>query len=94
MTYAIKVIDADGSFSFVKEFDPDVRGEAPYPTGELVTTNEKAEALQFLSFRDAYEFILQQSTVTPLRPDGKPNRPLTKFNLEIGRVRFGADNTV
>lgn len=51
--------------------------------GSMVTTLVRSEALTFPSQREAFEFWRQRSTRRPLRPDGRPNRPLTAFTIEI-----------
>lgn len=91
--YGIKLLALGSSGPLFEEplwvvsFDPDVHGEGyPYPTGNLVTTIDPADALPFDTFSSAFEFARQQSTVFPTRPDGEPNRPLTAFTVEIGRL--------
>lgn len=64
---------------FVKDYDPNGEGG----TGSLVTTPEKAEALKFPDATEAMQTWKLQSDLVPLRPDGKPNRPLTAFTVEI-----------
>ena len=44
------------------------------------------EALRFEDHRAAFEYWRRQSTVRPLRADGRPNRPLTAFTVEIQTV--------
>ena len=65
---------------YLKTFVPDVD---EWGRGDLTTTPERREAMQFSCFQAAFEFWRQTSTVRPLRPDGKPNRPLTAYNVEI-----------
>lgn len=55
---------------------PDGRGETKFATS-------REKALQFNSIGEAFEFWRQISKGVPLRPDGKPNRPLTVFTVEI-----------
>lgn len=76
---------------WVQEYDPDVRAiepndRWPYPTGMLVSTDDPADARRFDTFAEAVECWRQQSTVSPFRPDGLPNRPLTAFTVEISRL--------
>lgn len=40
-------------------------------------------AKQFTSMLEATEFWKRQSTVQPLRHDGRPNRPLTAHTVEM-----------
>lgn len=49
-------------------------------------THDLAEAMRFPSFEAAMECWRKQSTVVPLRDDGKPNRPLTAYNVIIEKV--------
>jgi hypothetical protein len=64
---------------FVKSFDPDAhRGR-----GAVVAVLEPLDALRFTTTAEAHSFWRQASKVQPLRPDGKPNRPLTAYNIEI-----------
>ena len=49
-------------------------------------TNNLAKAKKFASFDDAVAYWRRQSTVTPLRRDGRPNRPLTAYNVTIEKV--------
>lgn len=43
------------------------------------------DALRFETNVAATEVWRKQSTVRPIRPDGKPNRPLTAFTVTIER---------
>lgn len=69
----------------VKWYDPDFVPPAPnppYPNGAVDFTRDPAEALTFDSFAHGFEFWRQESTSIPVRPDGRPNRPLTAFGIE------------
>lgn len=69
------------------DFDPDAHAPGRlYPTGTVVSTFDLGEAKRFETFKEAYDFITQQSTVTPLRPDGEKNRPGTVLSIEISQV--------
>jgi|SRR5215831_4915616 len=69
---------------WLKSYDPDIHAEgAPYPTGMIETTDDPLEAMKFDSKREAMECWNTQSTVVPYRPDGRPNKPLTAFTVEI-----------
>ena len=75
---------------YVARFDPD--GGDPtvaYPTGALETTPDADKALAFASAADAWACWRQASRRTPRRPDGRPNRPLTAFMVEIARAKEG-----
>jgi hypothetical protein len=71
--------DLDGLW--LKSYDPDGRGGR----GNVIGTKKRAEALRFTDMPSAMKFWRQPSSVLPLRPDGKPNRPLTAFNIEVER---------
>jgi hypothetical protein len=47
--------------------------------GEMTTTPYRAEATRFTLI----EFHRLYSTAVGIRPDGKPNRPLTAFHLTV-----------
>lgn len=64
---------------YVKTYDPEAVGGR----GAVTTTYDKNKALQFANGADAMAFWRQQSKKYPIRPDGKPNRPLTAFTVEI-----------
>lgn len=57
--------------------------DTPSGRGTVVLTTDESEAMQFKSMSDAMEFWRQQSKSKPTRPDGKPNRPLTAYSVEI-----------
>jgi hypothetical protein len=50
--------------------------------GHCEFTMRRDEALAFPDFVAAMDFWKLQSTVTPIRPDGKPNRPLTAYTVQ------------
>ena len=86
--YLIRIVaHADGrpcplAGQYVVSFDPDQhRGR-----GHLDTTRKIDNAMHFTDEVSAFEFWRQQSTVTPTRPDGKPNRPLTAYTVEMVRA--------
>lgn len=71
------IVNMDGRF--LKTFDPDAlegRGLAAF-------TAKPEEALRYESVARALEAWNTQSTVKPFRPDGKPNKPLTAYTVEI-----------
>lgn len=67
---------------YVESYDPDANGGA----GDLVITDEEADAKRFAGVAEATECWRAQSRTLPLRPDGKPNRPMTAFTVEIRGV--------
>lgn len=62
---------------YLKSFWPDRRDGH----GEIVFTDDPTEARRFESFAAVMECWKSQSKVRPLRPDGRPNRPLTAFTI-------------
>lgn len=72
---------------WVVEFDPDAHAPGRlYPTGDVVSDADPAKALRFETSREAMDTLLTQSTVCPLRPDGRPNRPLMAFSTQVAEV--------
>lgn len=51
--------------------------------GKAALTGDPRRAKPFESFGDAHKFWATQSTTRPVRADGKPNRPLTAYTVEI-----------
>jgi len=54
--------------------------------GDVTLTHDVNEALKFASEHAAYSAWQQQSKTNPLRPDGKPNRPLTAYHATFETV--------
>lgn len=57
--------------------------DTPCGRGRVVLTSHEAEALQFTDVTEALAFWRQRSRSMPMRPDGKPNRPITAYSVEI-----------
>jgi hypothetical protein len=64
---------------YLKAYDP----EAFDGRGDAVFTNDVAEAMTFKSMEEALTFAHRTPKARPLRADGRPNRPLTAFTLEV-----------
>lgn len=64
--------------AMLKAFDPD--------SGWTEWTTDPRLARRFNSALDVLELWRTQSRTRPLRPDGKPNRPLTAYTVEPCRV--------
>lgn len=64
---------------YVKVYDP----EAHDGRGYIEFTLDLKEAITFASRREAMDFWRTVSVTRPIRPDGKPNRPLTAFSVMI-----------
>lgn len=67
---------------WVTEYDPNAHGGL----GQSDTSTDKAKALRFPTAGEAFAFWRQQSTVKPLRDDGRPNRPLTALTVSIEEI--------
>lgn len=73
---------------FLKSFDPDAHAPGvPFPTGYAEWTADPKEAMVFGNAGEAIQFYRTQSKVTPLRPDGKPNLPLTAFSVSFDKLQ-------
>lgn len=70
---------------YVKSLDVDANDGR----GSVVTTSNLDEAVRFADAGAALEFWQRQSTVRPVRPDGKPNRPLTSYHVEVAPLAEG-----
>lgn len=73
-------MDLTGKYLMV--YDPD----GANGRGVILSTNDIGMAMQFPSVREALECWKQVSAVKPLRPDGKPNRPLTAYTVTFEEV--------
>lgn len=62
---------------------------APYPTGLIDTTPDPAQAMAFQDAGEAMALWKQPSRTVPLRPDGKPNRPLTAITVTVEQLGTG-----
>jgi hypothetical protein len=54
--------------------------------GYIRFTDHQEDAQRFAGVGEAFEMWRKQSTRRPLRPDGKPNRPLTAFSITFDTV--------
>lgn len=68
-----------GSTAYIKAYD--VNGHDGM--GEAQLTLDIKEAVVWPSPFAALEAWREQSTVAPIRLDGKPNRPLTAYTVEL-----------
>ena len=87
MSYVIRILSlVNGERSsfdneYVFEYDPHYTDPVyGYDGGNLVTTPDPDKALKFEDAKSAFE-LWRASHGT--QPDGKPNRPLTAFTVEI-----------
>lgn len=74
---------------WLRSYDPDgVDGR-----GRFWFTKDPALAKQFADAAGALACYGQVSIVRPVRGDGRPNRPLTAFTIEIGIIPDGKAGT-
>lgn len=78
--------DADGNTvserTFLAEYDADVDAYR----GRVVLTNDINKAMRFADFQDMMACWQRVSKTVPLRPDGRPNRPLSAFSITATTV--------
>lgn len=67
---------------YLETFDADAMDGRGFAT----FTDDLAKAMHFLSSEQAFTFWHTQSKVRPLRPDGKPNKPLTAYTVMLVRA--------
>lgn len=54
--------------------------------GHVQLTRQRARAKVFDSPEEAMRYWQTRSRTRPTRPDGKPNRPLTAYSVELVRL--------
>jgi hypothetical protein len=64
---------------WVRSYDPD----AYWGRGHIEMTTDPRQAKMYADAKEATADWRTVSHVRPVRPDGKPNRPLTAFTVEI-----------
>jgi hypothetical protein len=67
---------------YLASYDPEGRGGR----GSGTWTPDKSKALLFEDEKAAMEFYQQVSRSCPVRPDGRPNKPLTAFTVVFDPV--------
>jgi len=90
VSFVIKIITSakgirtPGDGQYVVEYVPaPMSPQGDYlPGGKLVTTPDIDKAKTFATPFEAYQYYRQSNG---LRPDGKPNRPLTAWHCEFAR---------
>lgn len=71
---------------YVVSYDPEYHlPDGTYDGGKLETSHDVKDAMVFASIGDAFGFWKSGPSCRchMVRMDGKPNRPLTAFNMEI-----------
>jgi hypothetical protein len=97
MSAVIKIVGLMGSAGLPSPFDgkwlvaydPDRPGRDPLGAPMIATvevTDDPAKAARFATATEAWAEWTRVSTTNPTRPDGRPNRPLTAFTVEISTV--------
>lgn len=66
---------------FVKGYE-----DTPCGRGHVMLTDKPEEAKRFADAREALTFYRQQSKTVPMRPDGRPNRPLTAYSISVEQL--------
>jgi hypothetical protein len=61
--------------------------------GYGIFTDKPEYAMRFKTLRDAMEFWRTASTVKPVRPDGRPNRPLTASTISVFKLEENDNGT-
>ena len=78
----VEAVTCDGKTpdgEYLAAFDPDAHGGR----GAATFTRSLDRAKVFPDFKAAWECIGTRPKKRPTRPDGKPNRPLMAFTLQI-----------
>lgn len=68
---------------YLVRFDPGHRE----PLHRIVTSTKVSLAHVFSTAADALAYWSQTDPYRPVRPDGKPNRPLTAYTMEVVPVK-------
>lgn len=90
MDYIIKILG-------IQILGPAVGGASPYNDTFLVgcdfngrdgwgtydVSGDPGDARRFKTMADAVDYYRRTSDVRPIRPDGRPNRPLTALTVEV-----------
>lgn len=83
----IRIVDIAGTQTlggdprglYVVDCDVDAHGGR----GEANFTADIGQAKKFEDSEHALIFYRRTSTIMPIRPDGRPNRPLTAYTIEV-----------
>lgn len=78
---------------WVVSFDPNIHKKGkPYPTGWVESSVDPLKAKRFKTQVEAWGLWNTQSESVPLRPDGKPNKPMTAYTIEITKLPEGGES--
>lgn len=81
----IKIIESSSGMPtphdgrYLASYNPDTE----YGTLEMATTDDLSQAMRFVDANAVFRFWMSVSELQPVRPDGKPNRPITFLSVEI-----------
>ncbi len=64
---------------YVHRYNPD----GNMGRGDLILTHDKSKAKRYMDFKQATDDWRRISTTHPVRHDGKPNRPMTAFTIQV-----------
>lgn len=81
MTYVMKLIGLSAGED--GRFMEDAQHHTTDGRGMVGFTDDPKIARQFGTPAEAKQFWMTQSNTLPLRPDGKPNRPLMAYDLKV-----------
>ena len=79
MSWLLKFMDGPHEGKYLRFYDPD----AAEGIGLVITTSDPDLAIKFGAAMDAMDEWKRQSTVQPLRLDGKPNRPMSAWTVQV-----------
>ena len=86
MTVTIRILGIAGGGTYVDPVWLAAFRDTEDGRGHATLTDRPERALRFPRASDALDFWRQRSRYVPFRPDGKPNRPLTAYHIEIRRL--------
>lgn len=83
----MKVIKSEGladgrpkfNGQFLVAYDPEALGGM----GSFVWSSDVSQAMQFSDAGEAFKLWTSIPVSRPVRPDGKPNKPLTAFTISV-----------
>lgn len=79
MSFAIRVFTQQARPAFLKSCDFEAYGGR----GLVILTFDVREAISFETKAEAFTFWMRSPSCRPTRDDGRPNRPLTAYTVEI-----------
>lgn len=86
MNWVIYLIERGSDNAPVGEWLKDANVEAFNGRGECLGTLDVSEAKKFSTVQEAMRFYNKVPACRPIREDGRPNKPLTAYTVEIQSV--------